>query len=116
MAIEDYLEAMLMEREEKGVIRSKNIADTLKVTKPSVSYITKKLKEGGYITMNGSRNIELTELGYQIASKIYTRHKVLTDLFVSIGVDAKTAREDACKIEHDLSETTFNAICEYIKK
>ena len=107
---EDYLEAMLMLREERGFIRSIDIAERLGVTKPSVSYATKRLRENGYITMDKSGLIDLTPSGQEIADRIYERHKLLSELFTRIGVDEKTARDDACKVEHDLSETTFAAI------
>ena len=113
---EDYLEAMLIMKEEHGVIRSIDIATHLGVTKPSVSYATKQLRESGYINMNpDDHEITLTDKGMSIASTIYERHKMLTDFFVGIGVDPKTAREDACKIEHDISHETFEALCRYAK-
>lgn len=108
---EDYLEAMLMLKEEKGYIRSVDIADKLGVTKPSVSYAVKKLRENGYLTMDRSGFITLTDSGMEIADRIYTRHKLLTEFFEQIGVDPETARDDACKIEHDISDTTFKALC-----
>ncbi len=107
---EDYLEAMLMMREQHGYIRSIDIANELGVTKPSVSYAVKRLRENGYLTMDNSGLISLTDKGYEIASRIYERHKLLTKVLISLGVDEKTAREDACKIEHDLSAETFDAI------
>ena len=107
---EDYLEAMLMLKEERGFIRSIDIAERLGVTKPSVSYATTRLRENGYITMDKSGLIDLTPSGQEIADRIYERHKLLSELFTRIGVDEKTARDDACKVEHDLSETTFAAI------
>lgn len=109
-AAEDYLEAMLMLREQKGYIRSIDIAEQLGVTKPSVSYATKHLREDGFISMDRDGLITLLPPGEKIAETIYTRHKVLTRLLISLGVDPDTAREDACKIEHDLSEETFDAI------
>jgi len=109
---EDYLEAMLMLKEEHGYIRSVDIAAHLGVTKPSVSYATKRLRENGYITMDKDGLITLTESGLEIAERIYERHKVLTQLLISLGVSPETAREDACKIEHDLSVETFNVIRE----
>ena len=112
---EDYLEAMLMMKEKHGIIRSVDIAEHLGVTKPSVSYAVKHLRESGYISMNRDGFITLEEKGMTIASEIYTRHKKLTDFFVSIGVDPVTAREDACKVEHDLSPDTFGAICRHIE-
>ena len=113
---EDYLEAMLMMREQHGYVRSIDIAAELGVTKPSVTYATKRLRENGYITMDKEGLITLTESGYTIASRIYERHKTLTAFFVRLGVDEETAREDACKVEHDLSEQTYNAIKRHAEK
>ena len=107
---EDYLEAMLMMREKHGYIRSVDIAEQLSVTKPSVSYATKRLRENGYITMDPGGLIDLTPAGLEIAERIYERHKLLTELFIGLGVAPETAREDACKVEHDLSAETFDAI------
>lgn len=113
---EDYLEAMLMMREKHGYVRSIDIAAELGVTKPSVSYATKRLRENGYITMDKEGLITLTESGYAIASRIYERHRTLTAFFVRLGVNEETAREDACKVEHDLSEETYNAIKRHAEK
>ena len=113
---EDYLEQILMLLETKGYARSTDIAEALEVTKPSVSVAMKKLRENGYIAMEKIGLISLTDKGYPIARRIYDRHVVLTDLFVSLGVDAETARKDACKIEHDLSDVTYDAILRYVKK
>ncbi|MGN0255821.1 MAG: metal-dependent transcriptional regulator [Chordicoccus sp.] len=110
---EDYLEAILMIKERKGYVRSIDVASQLGVTKPSVTYATKRLKENGYITMDEANMISLTDSGMAIANKIYTRHKVLTALFTHLGVDPELAREDACKVEHDLSEETFAALCKH---
>ena len=107
---EDYLEAMLMMKERHGYIRSIDVAAQLGVTKPSVSYATKRLRENGYITMEPDGLITLTDSGMAIAERIYTRHKLLTKYLTALGVDEETAREDACKIEHDISEQTFDAI------
>ena len=114
-AAEDYLEAMLMMQESHGFIRSIDIAEHLHVTKPSVTYATKRLRGNGYITMDKDGLITLTDSGMEIADRIYTRHKLLTEFFVHLGVDEQTAREDACMVEHDLSETTFDAICRHAK-
>ena len=107
---EDYLETMLVMQERHGYIRSIDIAAELNVTKPSVSYATKRLRENGYITMDKDGLITLTEKGLDIAEHMYERHRLLTQFFVRLGIDEKIAREDACKIEHDLSEETFQAI------
>ena len=90
---EDYLEAMLMMKERYGYIRSIDIANELNVTKPSVSYATKRLRQNGYITMDDEGLITLTDAGMAIASRIYERHKTLTSFFVYLGVDEETARE-----------------------
>ena len=115
-ASEDYLEAMLMLKEARGFIRSVDIADMLGVTKPSVSYATKRLRENGYITMDGAGRIELTQTGYDIASSIYERHKCLQTFLQALGVSEKTARSDACKLEHDISDESFSAILAYADK
>jgi len=113
---EDYLEMMLMLKEKHGYIRSIDIAEELGVKKPSVSYATKRLRENGYITMDSDSHITLSETGMQIAMRMYERHRTLTDLLIALGVDETVAREDACKIEHDLSEQSFNAICRHVGK
>ena len=105
-----------MIKEKKGYVRSIDIANQLEVSKPSVSYATKRLRENGYISFNEDGMISLTESGMEIADKIYTRHKVLTSILTSLGIDAKIAAEDACKIEHDLSPETFDAIRKYAQE
>ncbi len=107
---EDYLEAMLMLREQHGYIRSVDIAAMLGVTKPSVSYAAKRLRENEYIRMDADGLISLTDKGLEIAERMYERHKLLTQLLVNLGVSPQIAREDACKIEHDLSVESFDAI------
>ena len=113
---QDYLETMLMLQQSRGYVRSIDVADQLGVTKPSVSYATKRLRENGYITMSSDGLISLTQAGLDIAQSMYERHTVLTEVLMSLGVDEETAREDACKIEHDLSEKTFDALCRYVEK
>lgn len=108
---EDYLEAMLFMKEKHGYIRSVDIADYLGVTKPSVTYSTKRLRENGYIMMDKEGLITLTETGMAVAMKMGQRHKTLMGFLVSLGVDPEVAEADACKIEHDVSEETFRAIC-----
>ena len=88
-----------------------DIAAGLNVTKPSVSVAMKKLRENGYIHMGADNLISLTDSGYAIARKVYDRHRKLTAFLVGIGVPEQVAREDACRIEHDISEETFEAIC-----
>ena len=113
---EDYLEQILMLLEKKGHARSTDIASGLGVTKPSVSSAMKNLRENGYINMGADGLISLTDKGYAIARKIYDRHLALTEYLIQIGVPEEIAREDACKIEHDLSEESFAAICRQIKQ
>lgn len=107
---EDYLEMILMLGEQKGYVRSVDIATSLSVSKPSVSVAMKHLREAGYITMDKDNYIALTEAGMEIARRIYDRHKALTEILVRIGVDPDTAQKDACKIEHDISPETYEAI------
>lgn len=113
---EDYLESMIILKEKNGYVRSVDIAGFLGVTKPSVSNAMKRLREEGYIEMNRSGFITVTEKGMEIADKIYMRHKKLRGFFITLGVDPVIAEDDACKIEHDISDETFNAICEHIDK
>ncbi len=113
---EDYLEAMLMLKEEKGYIRSVDVAEHLGVTKPSVTYTTKRLRESGLIVMDKDGEITITEEGMIIAERTYSRHKILTDFLLSIGVSEENAREDACKLEHDFSEESFDALVSFIKE
>ena len=109
---EDYLEMILRLHETKGYVRAIDISYGLSVTKPSVSVAMRNLRENGYITVDESRNIHLMDAGMAIAERIYERHKLLTELLVSIGVDAGIAEKDACLVEHDLSTETFEAIRE----
>ena len=107
---EDYLEAILMLQEQKGYARSVDVAGLLGVTKPSVSFAMKKLRENGYITMDEDNLLALTASGEAIARRILDRHNTLSSFLVSLGVDEAVAREDACKMEHDLSEASYEAI------
>lgn len=113
---EDYLEMILMLREQKGAVRSVDIAAGLSVSKPSVSVAMKHLREDGYILMDRDNLITLTEKGMEVASRVYRRHKTLTRFLMQLGVDEETAREDACKIEHDLSPQTFEAILRQVEE
>ena len=113
---EDYLEMILMLSMDNPKVRSIDIAQAMDFSKPSVSVAMKKLKENGYIVIDDNGYITLTKSGKEIAEKIYERHVILTDWFVSIGVNKDTARKDACKIEHDLSDETFEAIKKRLQK
>ena len=107
---EDYLEMILMLSKKKPLVRSIDIAHELDVSKPSVSVAMKKLRESGHIIVDQDGAITLTAAGLAIAERMYERHTLLTDVLIRLGVSEKTARADACKIEHDLSEESFEAI------
>lgn len=113
---ENYLERILMLQEEKGCVRAVDIANSMNFSKPSVSVAMKKLHEKGYISFDSDSYITLTKKGQEIASKVYERHKLLSALLISLGVDEKIAKEDACRIEHDLSKESFEAIKNHYKK
>ena len=113
---EDYLETMLILEEKYGYIRSIDIAKHLGVTKPSVSYAVKRLKESGYINMEANGPITLAPPGRRIATRIYERHKALTAFLIKLGVSQEQAEEDACKIEHVISHETYVAICDYVNE
>ena len=107
---EDYLESILMLKERKGMVRSIDIANELQFTKASASVAMKKLRENGYIEVDADGFIGLTPAGLQIARHIYDRHKLLTEFFVHLGVSPEVAAADACKVEHDLSDETFEKL------
>ena len=113
---EDYLETILMLCKHHGSARSVDIAAHLGVSKPSVSFAMKHLREDGYIQMDRDNYISLTDSGMEIAQRIYDRHKVLTRILTLIGVDEKTAEHDACRVEHDISVKTFIALQEQLEK
>ena len=108
---ENYLEAILMIKERQGYVRSVDVA-----TKPSVTYATKRLKERGFVTTDHAGMLVLTDSGMEIADSTYTKHKMLTKFFIYLGVSPEQAMTDACKIEHDISEETFAALCRYAEK
>ena len=107
---ENYLEAILMVRNEKGSVRSIDIVHHLGFSKPSVSIAMKQLETSNYIERDGDGFITLTESGEEIANMIFERHLILTNMFIGLGVNPETARTDACKVEHDISEETFECI------
>ena len=113
---EDYLEKILMIGEQKGYVRSVDIANGLSVSKPSVSVAMKHLREDGYIVMDKDNYITLTDTGMEIARRIYDRHKALTEILIRIGVSPEVAQQDACKVEHDISPETYDAIVRQLHK
>ena len=112
---EDYLETILMLCTQHGAARSVDIAAHLGVTKPSVSFAMKKLRENGYILMGDDSRITLTEAGEAIACRVLERHTLLTTMLTRLGVSEDVARADACKIEHDLSDESFEAIRRHVE-
>lgn len=106
---EDYLETILTLSKTKPV-RSIDIATELHFSKPSVSVAMKKLREDSLITVDADGIITLTKQGKKLAEDVYERHAVISELLISLGVDEKTALEDACKVEHIFSESSFNAL------
>ena len=112
---EDYLERILILQEKKDNVRSIDIAHDMGFSKPSISVAMKKLKEAGLIDIDVHGYITLTKEGHVIADKVYERHKVLKKVLIDIGVDPEQAEKDACKVEHVISEETFEAIKKKIK-
>lgn len=113
---EDYLETILVLQEKCGQVRSIDIVNRLGYSKPSVSIAMKKLRESGYISMSPDGLITLNESGLEIAKQVYSRHKVITKLFVLMGVSEEAAAEDACRVEHDLSQETFERIHDFVRQ
>ena len=111
---ENYLETILILKDKNGYVRSIDVANELAVTKPSVSVAMKKFREDGYITIDADGRISLTKKGKEIALRVYERHQVITKVLISMGVDEDIACEDSCKIEHDISEHTFEKLKEYL--
>ena len=113
---ENYLETILMLEQENSIVRSIDVAHRLSVSKPSVSRAIGLLKSGGYITVDNTGYISLTEDGRTIAEKIYERHTLLSDFLVALGVDRQTAMDDACRLEHAISDTSFEALKAFVAR
>lgn len=113
---EDYLEAILMLKEQIGEVRSIDIVNKMNYSKPSISIAMKKLRENGYIEMDDSGYITLRESGLEIARRIYDRHRLLEKVLVAIGVEPKKAEDEACKIEHDIDDDTYEKIKMFYEK
>lgn len=112
---EMYLETIYVLSNKGGDVRSIDISEHMGYSKPSVSRAVSLLKSGGYITMDRDNYIHLTDEGYEIAHKIYERHTVLTAMLVRLGVSEETASEDACRMEHTISDETFEAIRSFVE-
>ena len=113
---ENYIEAILVLSKQKGQVRSIDVANYLEFSKPSVSVAMANLRQAELITVDENGFIHLTDDGRKLANQVYERHQLLTDLLTRIGVSEKVAAEDACRIEHVLSQDSFDKIKEYIGK
>lgn len=113
---EDYLECILRLSKTKPVVRSIDIAVDMNYSKPSISVAMKNLRLNGYINVDKSGFITLTDMGKEVAEKIYERHLLLTDWLIFLGVSPEVAAEDACKIEHDLSPESYEAIKNHVRE
>ena len=112
---EMYLETIYV-LSKNGVVRSLDVAEYMGFSKPSVSRAVGLLKQGGYLLMDKDGYLTLTESGLDVAKKIYERHTLLSKILVRLGVDEKTAAEDACKMEHDSSDESFSAITDHVRR
>ena len=112
---EMYIESIYVLSKKMSHVRSLDVAEYMNYSKPSVSRAVGLLKSGGYVNVDEDGHLTLTELGVEIAEKIYERHTVITALLVGLGVDPETASEDACKIEHAISDAAFEAIKRFAK-
>lgn len=113
---EMYLETIFMLSQTMDTVRSIDVVEHMGYSKPSVSRAVNLLKKNGYLEMEDNGALHLTDAGRQIGEKIYARHKTLTALLMKLGVDRETAAEDACKMEHAISDTTFEAICRHLEQ
>ena len=112
---ENYLETILILSKKYGHVRSIDVANHLGFTKPSVSVAMKSLREDGYITVDTSGGILLTEKGHAISERVYERHQIIAKALIALGVDKDIAYNDSCKIEHDISEESFEKIKFYLE-
>jgi len=113
---ETYLETILLLSEEKEIVRSVDIAHALEYSKPSVSIAIKQLRERGFLELQEDGGIKLTKRGKALAKSVYEKHSILTSFLVSLGVEDEQAANDACRIEHVISDASFNAIRNYMEK
>ena len=107
---EDYLEAILVLKKKKGMVRSADVARHLEVSKPSVCHAVATLKKGGFLLIDVDHFLHLTDLGREVAEATYEKHRFFTDRLIEAGVDPETAERDACRIEHVISEETFERL------
>ena len=107
---EDYLEAVLVLQKKKGMVRSVDVARHMEVSKPSVCHAVATLREGGFLTMDSDYFLHLTDVGREVAEQIYEKHRFFTEMLINAGVDPITAERDACRIEHVISESSFQRL------
>lgn len=107
---EDYLEAILVLYKKTGMVRSVDVARHMEVSKPSVCHAVATLRDGGFLMMDEDHFLHLTDVGREVAEKIYERHCFFTEQLITAGVDPKTAEADACRIEHTISQDSFEKI------
>ena len=115
-AIENYLETIYILSLRQNEVHAVDVCAYLSYSRPTVSIVLRQMRENGLVTVNEDNHIHLTEEGLAIASRIYERHTVLSDMLMSLGVKQETALRDACKIEHDLSDETFEAIKRHARR
>lgn len=107
---EDYLKTIYTLFKENGTVRSLDVAERMGVSKPSVSHAVKLLREGGFLIMNADYTLHLTDLGREVAEKLHERHRYFTERLTDAGIDANTAEEEACKMEHTISDSSFQKL------
>ena len=107
---EDYLEAVLILQKKQGMVRSVDLARHMGFSKPSISHAVGILKNGGFLTVDEDGFLHLTAIGHEVSEKIYERHRFFTEQLIAAGVDQETAEQDACRIEHAISQDTFEKI------
>ena len=107
---EDYLETILVLQKKRGMVRSVDVARHMEVSKPSVCHAVATLRDGGFLMMDEDHFLHLTDVGREVAERIYERHRFFTEQLIAAGVDPKTAEADACRIEHTISQDTFEKI------
>ena len=115
-AVENYLETILILSQKQPDVHAIDICSYLGYSRPTVSIILKKMKDEGLVTVDDDNHIRLTDAGRHVAERIYDRHNVLTELFILLGVSRDTASEDACKVEHDISDETFAMLKSHYRK
>ena len=113
---EDYLEAVLVLKKQKGYVRSVDLARHMGFSKPSISHAVNVLRKGGFLTVDSDGQLDLTQAGREIAERIYERHTFFTEQLIAAGVDQETAEQDACRIEHAISEKSFLALKQIMRR